>query len=101
MMLKYVEDHWLVREKVLLELDDKVIAIARAVLENGVKWHSEDDTATQEFSDLIIEFIDLNDYTFDEFDFVITWVTHYCAVAEAYHSGILKNPEDVPEDLIK
>ena len=99
--LKYINPNWLIRSKVEIEVDSKVIDMARAAISREIKWYSDKEEDTLKLSEFISEFVDMSDWTFEEFHFVVYWVEYYCSIAYAYYSGDLENPEEVPKKLVE
>lgn len=101
MNLQYVKDDWFVRSKVIQEVDENVLEIARTVFDREIKWYAEDPESRDSLLMAMMEFIDLSDYTFEELFFLTGWVNYYCALKHSHELGVLDASKQVPKKFLE
>lgn len=97
--MKLVGDDIFVRSKIANEVNDKVLSVAREIVDKNIKWYGTDEKSAGDVADVMFKYFDLNEFTSEEFDFAVTWIHFYCAVRFAYQAGILEDDSDVPPQL--
>lgn len=84
----------IVREWMTDAVRSKALDITDCILDRGCKFWQEDEDSAEEIADCLIEHVDIQEWTDDEFEYAIRLVNYFCALKFAYINGILKEDAD-------
>jgi len=95
----------IIRDKVNRALFEGVIPTVDCILDTGCQWYGDDEESAEQIADCMREHVDYSDYTADEFEYVLRWITYLCGLKCAYLLGVLKEDENghihIPKDWTK
>jgi hypothetical protein len=94
--MSYVSEEWFVREPIRQELNSKIVDISSYILDTYGDDVLLDDLEAA--SDAVVEgsmrFMDVQEMTEDELEFMVDQVLHYCVIGYAIRKGILREDKN-------
>ena len=83
-------DELIVRDWVAASVQDNSLNITECILEQGCKFWQKDNESASQIADCLIEYVDIEDWTEDEFEYAVRVVNYFCCLKFAYANGLLK-----------